>query len=474
MHWYPQMSRWQSETNPDWNSDRHSISASMLANTIEIKAPAGAKAELDVSEKLRNEAELLGSLPGNLVDGMANSVKDAWDHRLRSGVELVGGLAIGSALCLLARNPRPIIAGATTWMGRGFIAAATVDVGMRFGRPMQDVWDNPEHLEKAKVDLGNNVGDAVFNYSLAIGGGIAGAKLADRFLAPTKVGAFLQGYTEKRVTLAELEALAKANAPTGGAKKPLGEIATAFDKQARIAGGGSTGSGGASDLSKLVGKEVKLRELTDGTHVATTGDGNVLVLAKDGTGLWFDSHASMLGFRRKLELSRILHKDGTHTDVNIGGGSGGGAAGKPSSFIGKDPSVYFESHPSGATTRAQASSSISTTDGTTITTGTRGLVAEVETSSGQLFQSIDGMWRYLPSGRAPTPEKVLGLKLEGPAFNLQVMTDWLLGVKKGTHAGFGAKVYEQLGEIGSNIVQHEAALRLPLEPDKAAVNPAKK
>lgn len=473
MHWYPQMSRWESETN----FDQHSISASMLANTVEIKVPAGAKAELDVSEKLRNEAQLLGSLPGNLVDGVANSAKDAWDHKLRSGVELVGGLAIGSGLCLLARNPRPLIAGATTWLGRGFIAAATVDVGMRFGRPMQDVWDNPDHLEKAKVDLGNNVGDAVFNYSLAIGGGIAGAKIADRYLAPTKLGAFLQGYTEKRVTLAELEALAKANvssAPGSGAKKPLGEIATAFDKQAKISGASGNGGGGTSDLSKLVGKEVKLRELPDGTNVATTGDGNVLVLAKDGTGLWFDSQTSMLGLRRKLELSRILHKDGTYTDVSVVGGTpGGGAAGK-ASFIGKDPSVYFESHPSGATAHAKNSSSISTTDGTTITTSSRGMVAEVETSSGQLFQSIDGMWRYLPSGRAPTPEKVLGLKLESPAFNLQTMTDWLLGVKKGTHAGFGAKVYEQLGEIGSNIVQHEAALRLPLEPDKAAVNPLKK
>lgn len=462
------MSRWESDNS----SDKHSISATMLAvDAVDTTNSKG----LETSDRLRAEAQLLGSLPGNLVDGIGASAKDAWDHKLRSGVELFGGLAIGSALCLLSRNPRPVIASATTWLGRGFIAAATVDVGMRFGRPMQAVWDDPGQLEKAKVDLGNNVGDAVFNYSLAIGGGIAGAKIADRYLAPTKVGSWLQGYTEKRVSAAELEVLANATtstAPKAAGSKPLGEIATALNKQAKIT---ASNQGTSHDLSKLTGKEIKLRELPDGTHVATTGDGNVLVLAKDGTGLWFDSHTSMLGLRRKLELSRILHNDGTHTDVtHIAGSHGSAGAGKPSSFIGRDPSVYFESHPSGATTHARTSSTVNTADGTAITTSARGLVAEVETTSGQLFKSVDGMWRYLPAGRNAPIGKVLGMKLESPSFNLQTMTDWLLGVKKGTNAGFGAKVYEQMGEIGSNIVQHEAALRLPLEPDKATVTKDKK
>ncbi len=469
------MIRWESETKSNnVGADQHSLSGSMLGNTVEIKSAGNTNgADLATSEKLANEARLLGSLPGNLVDGVTNSVRDAWDHKLRNSVELFGGLAIGSGLCLLARNPRPLIAGATTWLGRGFIAAATVDIGMRFGKPMQDVWENPEHLEKAKVDLGNNVGDAVFNYGLAIGGGIAGAKLADRYLAPTKFGAFLQGYTEKRVAAAEIEAaLAKTTAPPASASspgtKPLGEIATAFGKQAKI----ESATHGI-DLNKLLGKEIKLRELPDGTQFASTQDGNVLVLAKDGTGLWFESQTSMLGLRRKLELSRILHADGTHTDVNMVMGSSAGGVGKSSSFIGKDPSIYFESHPSGAKTQAKSSSSISTGDGTTITTGTRGLIAEVETSSGQLFQSIDGMWRYMPSGRGAATDKVLGLKLQNHSFNIQTMTDWLLGVKKGTHAGFGARVYEQVGEIGSNIVQHQGFMQLPLEPKKDAANKAK-
>lgn len=392
--------------------------------------------EFSTSDKLRAEAELLASVPANIGNGIVKSAHDAWEHKWRSGLEIGAGLVLGSAFTLLSRNPNTAVRFTTTWMTRGFIAATAVDLTSRIVKPMSAVWRNPESLELQKVQLGNNLGDAALNYGLGIAGGIAGAKLTERFIAPTRLGGWLQGFKETTISAGELNNMVPK--PAGSES---GRMTNSF-------AGGTRSSGGAG-LDLPAGK-VKLRELPDGSKIGSASDGSVVVLTKDGTAMYFKNQSSILGLKRNLELQRVVHADGTHADLSV---STLQAAGKPNGVIGRDPSFYFD----GGGREAGTAESFQIGNGTRISTDARGAIRHLQTESGNVVHSLKGDWQYKPAGGKDTT----GLELKFPAYSLKTTTDWLLGYKKGAQLGVVSKFMDTVSELGSGIVQHEIILRLP-------------
>ena len=407
-------------------------------------------------DRLRAEGSLLASIPTHIGSGIVESVKDAWEHKGRTSFEVVSGLALGSAFCLLSKNPRPIISAVTTWAGRAFLGVAALDLGGRFARPMADTWQHPENLEGNKNVLGNNLGDAVVNYSLAIAGGIGGAKLGENYLAKTKLGTILQGYKETEITA---EALGKAVAEPATEGQPLGVMARAFDRNA------------SADVGALPIKgSLRMREMPDGSHVGTTRDGNVMVLTKDGTALLFKNSRVGL-FKDKLDLSKIFHQGGDETDILTGmyspttSGTFGlrGATGK-SPFIGKDPSAYFDATPPGGVGSSAGSAHVRA-DATRFVTGQDGRITAVETDGNHLFTDQNGNWHLglapgdAGASAAGRPSSFFNLDLSPATFNLGGLTDRFRALKKGAEVGLTESLMARVGDIGSSVFEHEVLIR---------------
>ncbi len=388
------------------------------------------KQQHSAADKLRAEAELLASVPGNIGSGIAKSAQDAWEHKWRSGIELGAGLVLGSAFTLLSRNPNNGVRFATTWMTRGFIAATTIDITSRVANPMMAVWDNPESLHRQKVQLGNDLGDAALNYGIGIAGGLAGAKFTEKYVAPTKVGSWLQGFKETTVNAQELGAMVPK---TSGADSSNG-LKNSF--------AGKTPDDIPTPAFDLPAGKVKLRELADGSKIGSMSDGSVVVLTNDGSAMYFKNTPSMFGLKRNLELDRVVHANGTRADLSAASLEG---ANRPNGFAGRDPSQYLDgsAQPGGAK----------------VTTDARGSIQSLQTESGSnLYKTQKGDWEYKPSG---TTDTTTGLELKIPTFSLKTTTDWFLGYKRGAQIGVVSKILENMSELGSGIVQHEIIQKIP-------------
>ncbi|MBS1997497.1 MAG: hypothetical protein JSS86_14350 [Cyanobacteria bacterium SZAS LIN-2] len=433
-----------------------------VGNETEVAVRPQPLTGYSTSDRWRAEGSLLASLPSHIGPGIMESVRDAWANKGRTAFETVSGLALGSVFCLLSKNPRPIISAATTWAGRAFLGIAALDMGGRFARPMSDTWAHPENLELDKKVLGHNIGDAVVNYGLAVGGGIAGARLGENYLATTKLGTILQGYKETEVSA---EALGKILAEPATAGEPLGVMARAFER--------TTGTAGTPELP--INGPMRMREMPDGSHIGSTKDGNVMVLTRDGTALWFKNNRSAFGFRDKLELAKVLHQGGDETDILTGmfspttsGSFGAHGAASKSPFIGKDPASYFEA-PGASADAAQAAAktgTYTTVDGTKFLTGQDGVLSSVETGGNRVFLDQKGKWHLgmaeAPPSSSPSPARAfdfLHLDLSPATFNLGGLTDRFRDLKKGAEVGLTESVLARMGDIGSGVLEHEVLIR---------------
>ncbi len=461
---------------------------------------------LEVSRKFSAEGDLLASIPSTIGQGIVDSAVDTWDHKGRATFETAAGLALGAGFCLLSKNPSPFIAAATTWAGRAFIGIAAVDLGSRFARPMSDVWENPGKLEQDKKVLGSNLGDAVFNYSLAIAGGVAGANLGEKYLATTKLGEVLQGFKETEVTAAHLGKLVNDPARAGD---PLAKMAKAFSRRgatfdAGLDGGldagvdakvsptggasaadGTSSAGGAPGADGAAGElpfkgSMRLKHMPDGSQIGSTADGSVMVMTRDGTALWFKNNRSLFGLRNKLDLAKVLHSGGDETDVltgmyspttmrSYGRGSGGASAtgAKPGDphFIGKDPSLYFDGPPEGGA--APGSSKVlgagaqarTTIDGTTFVTGAAGNISAVESGGNRVFLDSKGSWKMSMGDGSPLGSDLVGKDMDGANFKLGSIPDRLDAAKKGAEVGLTEIMLERGGDIGSSLIEHEVLIK---------------
>lgn len=398
----------------------------------------GAKQQdYSIADKLRAEADLLGSVPSNIGNGIAKSAKDAWQHKWRSGLEFGAGLGLGAAFTLLSRNPNSAVRFTTTWLTRGFIGATAVDLTSRVAQPMASVWEDPRTLDKQKVQLGNDLGDAALNYGIGIAGGFAGAKLTEEVIAPTKLGSWLQGFKETTINAQELGAMV----PKAAGADSMGGMKNSF--------AGKTPDDLTPKFDLPAGK-VKLRELPDGSKIGSMSDGSVLVLTTDGTAMYFKNNASMMGLRRNLELDRVMHADGAQADLTT---SALQAASRPRSFAAKDPSFYLD----GGARTGGASEAFQIPNGARISTDSLGSIRSLQTESGSIVQMRKGDWQYKPGGSSDTTE----LQLKIPAYSLKATTDWLLGYRKSAQVGVVSKLLDTMSELGSGILQHELINKLP-------------
>lgn len=146
-----------------------------------------------IVDKLSREKDLLSSVPSHVPEGIKDAIDDAWQHKERTAIEVVSAVALGTVLTLASRNPNAIVQKGLHLAGVSFVGFAGVDLANRIYAPMADTWQNPANLEKNKKWLGDNIGDAVVNYGMAIAAGGLGAHFAEHRLAGTRFGEILSG-----------------------------------------------------------------------------------------------------------------------------------------------------------------------------------------------------------------------------------------------------------------------------------------
>ena len=132
-----------------------------------------------LQSKLAREAELFGSLPGHLKEGLVENINElSCGQVVRAVVE---GAIMGAAVGVLTRNPNAL------WGIGRFISehpklllgtSVGADLLMRAGAPAVDVWNNPQNLEQDKQLLGYRFAAVVTDYPLMGIGGALGAASA--------------------------------------------------------------------------------------------------------------------------------------------------------------------------------------------------------------------------------------------------------------------------------------------------------
>ncbi len=235
--------------------------------------------------KLSREGELLSSMKDEVPKGIHEAVTDAWEHKARTAFELASAVAVGSAFTLISRNPNQMVQTATKYLGYSFVGLAAADLGSRFYVPMNDGWHNPGNLEQNKKILGQNVGDAVFNYGLAVVGGGAGAAFGERYLESTKIGEFLSG---QKVTHFD------GNSP------PASVIESKFKAHGvRPSKADSESLLPSSSPGHL---QYTMRQFNDGSSLITASDGTGILRHSSGPELWFKSKQNWWSMQPEVEL----------------------------------------------------------------------------------------------------------------------------------------------------------------------------
>jgi len=433
--------------------------------------PADLNGSSTFHERLAGEGSLLASIPLNIGNGIVASAQDAWEHMGRTSFETASGLALGAGFCLLSKNPSPVITAVTTWSGRAFLAVAGGDLVFRFGVPMYDVWLHPENLDSDKKLLGNNLGDAVFNYSLAVVGGVAGSSLGDKYLATRKLGTLLQGFKETNVSAESINRiLTDPHSP-----QPLAAMVKAFARR-NIVDSGATNASPQAEAAPFKGA-MRMRSMADGSHVGSSVDGSVMILTKDGTALWFKNTPSFFGLRNKLDLAKVFHPSGDETDVLTGIYSPTAMMGQPTrsggrgtGFIGKDPAGYFEEpslrseHPTYASI-----------NGSRFITGANGTLSAVESGGNRVTVDEKGRWKLSLFPDLPhsldLPRGLPKANITSDQFNMNVIVDRMDSAKKGAEGGLSQIVLERAGDIGSAIFEHQVLIQSSKpKPDKGDDN----
>jgi hypothetical protein len=152
--------------------------------------------------------------------------------------------------------------------GYAFTGLAAFDLADRFYEPMHDTWNNPAKLTFDKKWLGGNVGDALFNYGVAIGAGGSGAYFGERAIETTKFGELLSG---QKVTHFDTSAAASKLDSSGD------RLITPFQSLLNLA------------QPERPFSSYSLREFADGTKLITSNDGLAILTPKSGPDLWFKS-----------------------------------------------------------------------------------------------------------------------------------------------------------------------------------------
>lgn len=232
-----------------------------------------------IIDKLSRQKDLLSSLPAELPSGISEAIDDAWQHKGRSAFEIASAVALGTTFTLLSRNPNEIIQKGVQVAAYAFTGLAAADLGSRFYIPMQDAWQNPKNLELDKKLLGRNIGDAIFNYGLAVASGGAGAYFGERALESRRLGQWLSG---QKVTHFD-----------NNSEKGFESVQDKFDSHMQeIAGPRQV---------KPHNAKFELRQFNDGTELITSSDGLAMLRPANGHEIWFKSQQNWWSPEPKIE-----------------------------------------------------------------------------------------------------------------------------------------------------------------------------
>jgi hypothetical protein len=126
-----------------------------------------------ISYKVHRELDLLASVPHGIVLGIENRVETDITHKRAAGLEVAGSAALAAGLTFFGRR-FGLSGDIARMLPKVFGTVAAADIGYRFGAPMLDTWNHPNHLALDKQWLGNGLGDAVIDYPLSALGGVLG------------------------------------------------------------------------------------------------------------------------------------------------------------------------------------------------------------------------------------------------------------------------------------------------------------
>ena len=193
------------------------------------------------------------------ADGMKTSAEEAAKNWPLTALEIGGGLVIGTAMVLASRNPE--LAVPVRVINRTMMAIAGGDLVGRVAVPSYEALKHPELAEQERHLVGQNLGDAVFNYGVAAIAGGFGARVSANMAERTAIGSKIGGYEYIRTPGGtELRMFNSGNAlVTKNGKRVFEQAAGNIDEMlnpVHAAGDGAT-AGGVAESG--VGTELHLR-----------------------------------------------------------------------------------------------------------------------------------------------------------------------------------------------------------------------
>jgi len=189
----------------------------------ELRCAKSADHSPSLSERICAESELLGEMPKRIGAGFSNRVKCAASNLPETAAETACFAVAGCAVGLIVRNPiilgescAPLIALASRWAPPIFAGVMGADLAGKTAGPMVRAWNKPGNLPSIKIEMGDKLGAAAFDYSLSGVAGIAGGAFAaptDRFLTTVERLTEIGQPKLKLVSLGSYEIHAPQNSP---------------------------------------------------------------------------------------------------------------------------------------------------------------------------------------------------------------------------------------------------------------------
>lgn len=251
--------------------DRHRMPANFdptgLAvdtSVLKVPEPASAEASSDavskghdtysLSDILHREGYVLSGAKETGA-GIKTAAHEAAKNWPLTAVEVAGGLVIGSAMVLASRNPE--LAVPVRVINRTMMAVAGADLASRVAVPSYNAIVHPALADTERAMVGKNLGDAVFNYGMAVVAGGFGSRFSASLLERTALGAKIQGYEYLRTPGgAELRLFNSGNAlVTRNGKRVFEQAASNLDEQLN-----PVGHADSTPDKTIVGDNDKLRE----------------------------------------------------------------------------------------------------------------------------------------------------------------------------------------------------------------------
>jgi hypothetical protein len=172
-----------------------STPASKTGDASQIKTEASTTADshnsYSLSDLMYREKRVLSGVK-EIGHGAKARAEEAIHDWPLTAVELASGVAIGSALVLASRNPA--LATSMRILNKTMLGIAAADLTSRVAIPSYDALVHPQNLEADRHDLGNRLGAAAVDYTIAAVAGGIGSRSVTPLIERTPLGSMVSGY----------------------------------------------------------------------------------------------------------------------------------------------------------------------------------------------------------------------------------------------------------------------------------------